>query len=99
VRTRRADLAAAVRYPNVMVARARGKPTRSYPRARLIHYRVNPPRVPIVCEICGRVAMRCQSELAPGQRRHCSTVCKLIGGSLWPPRAQVSAQVGCSAKK
>jgi len=48
-------------------------------------WRVNPPRVAIVCAICRRTVMRQQSDIRPGQvTTSCSSACKALAMMLWP---------------
>jgi hypothetical protein len=53
---------------------------------RLIHFKVNPDRVAITCVICGKVVMKCKSDLRPGQQTTaCSPSCACLARILWDP--------------
>ena len=46
----------------------------------------NPPRIPLMCFICGETFMKPKHELRPGQRTTCcSTLCVTIKRMLWSP--------------
>jgi hypothetical protein len=50
---------------------------------RILHFKVNPPRVPITCVVCGRVVMRMHSDIRPGQRiTTCSPACRDLANAL-----------------
>lgn len=51
------------------------KPRARSATGRLIHYRVNPPRVPVTCKICRKVTL----ERASQHRVYCSMSCARLG--------------------
>jgi hypothetical protein len=63
-----------------MKARAR------WPSGRIKHWRYNPPRIDLTCEVCRRPFKRTKSAAtSQGQKRHyCGVACRMIGDSLWP---------------
>jgi len=51
---------------------------------KLIHYRVNPERVPAVCAICDRRWMAPASRLRARSVQTCGQVCKALAMTLFP---------------
>lgn len=77
------DANVVVAYCLYMATRARNA------NGRLLHFKVNPPRVAIVCCMCDRTVMRCQSDIIrPDQRHYCSPACRHIGSILYPTRCR-----------
>jgi hypothetical protein len=68
----------------------------SKPRARswsgrLIHFRVNPERIPVVCQVCGRTTMKRASTIRPGTVIvTCSRLCRDLMASLWPLKGRIA---------
>lgn len=58
---------------------------------RIIHFRVNPPRVPVRCKLCGRITMQQASE----DYTYCSESCRRIWltymHNVWAYRARNSS--------
>jgi hypothetical protein len=53
---------------------------------RILHWHQNPPRIPLVCTVCGRAFMKAKSRLRPGQwSTSCSQVCRDLLATLLPP--------------
>ena len=51
---------------------------------KLIHFRVNPERVPAVCAVCGRRWMAPASRLTARAVQTCGAVCRSLAMALWP---------------
>jgi len=62
--------------------RERWAPTAMSPAGRIKHFRINPERVEIVCSVCGRTVMRCQSDIYRGMAAYCDPWCRTVGRKL-----------------
>jgi hypothetical protein len=61
---------------------------------RLLHFKVNPARVPIIRVICEKVVMKRKSDLRPGQQTtSCSPACACLARMLWDPFRRQNGRV------